>query len=182
LGRIAADIFCVLQPNRNHEIMCAHAISDGLFVDGGQSLDGDGRGQQSRRAIAILERFLDRLGAARVRTTFFLIRIDGLEPATAQALCAEAAGPTRLHLPFEPGTFLVVDIGPRRSRNIEKAECQITAAMTERLKQLIGPVGDGAPIQVFMNAVHSWNFELTDLSFVIRQLRAAPPNAVRPAT
>jgi len=75
--------------------MCAHAVSDGLFVDGRQSMAGDARGGQLRRTIAILEQFLDRLGAARVRTTFFLVRIDGLEPAAAQALCAEPAGPTR---------------------------------------------------------------------------------------
>jgi len=160
--------------------MRAHAISDGLFASGDDLLVDDARGHQSRRAIMVLERFLDRLGAARVRTTFFLVRIDGLTPPAAQALCAEAAGPTRLHLPLDPGTFLVVDIGPRRARNIEKAESQITTAMTERLQRLIAPdapVGD-VMARVCLNVVHSWNFELTDLSFVIRQLRAAPPNAI----
>jgi len=163
--------------------MRAHAISDGVFAGDDDLLGGEARGHQSRRAIVVLERFLDRLGAARVRTTFFLVRIDGLAPAESQALCAEAAGPTRLHLPLDPGTFLVVDIGPRRARNIEKAEREITTAMTERLERLIAPDvrADGTSAQVSLNAVHSWNFELTDLSFVIRHLRAAPPNAIRPA-
>ena len=160
--------------------MRAQAIRGDLAPEDNRPAYEDARRRQSGRAIAILEKLLGRLGAARVRTTFFLVRIDGLAAPAAEALCAEAAGSTRFHLPLDAGTFLVVDIGPRRQRNIEKAEHRITAAMIERLAQLAAAAAppDGAPPLVYLNVVHSWNFELIDLSFVIRQLRAAPPAAI----
>ena len=120
--------------------MRAHAIRGDLAPEDDRPAYEDARRRQSGRAIAILEKLLGRLGAARVRTTFFLVRIDGLEAPAAEALCAEAAGSTRFHLPLDAGTFLVVDIGPRRQRNIEKAEHRITAAMIERLAQLADEV------------------------------------------
>ncbi|MCP4328554.1 MAG: hypothetical protein GY791_08985 [Alphaproteobacteria bacterium] len=161
--------------------MCAQALTGTYAGDDACPSDNDYSDLNPARAVAVLGRFLKRLGATRVRTTFILVRFEGVDAQEARLLCAEAAGAARLYLQLDASTFVIVDIGPRRARNFEKAERDITELMTQRLSRLIGQAEareSHAP-RVFMNAVHSWNVELADLSYVIRQLLAAPPEVVR---